>query len=92
MQACMLRARVSNVRTASASPAPFVVLIVRQADPDVAPVVLRGEFVGTLPAAKRHALHVLQAATERHGCRIGVQVFGADALPLFVASATGGVL
>lgn len=83
---CAIRARVSNVRTATASPAPFVVLIVRQADPDVAPVVLRGEFVGTLPAAKRHALHVLQAATERHGRDIGVQVLDAG-LPIFTANA-----
>jgi hypothetical protein len=68
---------------ALAQPETFVVVASRIVSDDVLVVELRGEHVGTLAGAKRHAVALAQAVAERFGVAACCDVQSIDGLPLF---------
>lgn len=69
----------------------FVLVTSRVLSADRLAVELRGEHVGTLDGAKRHAVTLAQAVAERFGVASCCDVQSIDGLPLFfVACVAGG--
>lgn len=81
------RSRVRNCDRATAAPAAFSVLASRIVTADRLELMLRGEFCGTLDAAKRHARRLAGAVADRFGSSACAQITSSDGVPLFFVEA-----
>lgn len=77
----------NTARTAVSAPSTFVAIASRVVSVDRLEIALRGEFDGTLDAAKRHARRLANAVADRFGTSACAEIHSHDGVPLFFTEA-----